>query len=132
MKYALTRIRAVQRTGQTFKPARPFDIDAELAPALGAFNKKDAQPVHVRFSKDVGIFILERPWHKKQETLENADGPVDVKLNVSLTPELDAILLPWAGHMRVLSPASLIGRMRAAGEALMRDHPDDSDLDVGS
>jgi hypothetical protein len=33
------------------------------------------------------------------------------------------ILLPYAGHMKVLSPAPLIGRMRAAGEALKRDHP---------
>ena len=80
--------------------------------------------MHVRFSKDVGIFIVERPWHKKQETVENADGTVDVKLNVSLTPELDMILLPYAGHMKVLSPAPLIGRMRAAGEALKRDHPE--------
>jgi hypothetical protein len=54
---------------------------------------------------------------------------------VSLTPEWSghdiactqcSLLLPWAGHMKVLSPAPLIGRMRAAGEALVRDHPEAS------
>ena len=49
---------------------------------------------------------------------------MDVKLNVSLTPELDAILLPFAGHVKVFSPAPLIGRMRAYGDALKRDHPE--------
>ena len=36
--------------------------------------------------------------------------------------QLDAILLPFAGHVKVLSPAPLIGRMRAFGDALKRDH----------
>ena len=31
---------------------------------------------------------------------------------------------PVAGHMQVLSPAPLIERMRAAGDALKRDHPE--------
>ncbi len=40
IKYALTRIRSARRTGTTFKPARPFDIHAELDDSLGAFNPK--------------------------------------------------------------------------------------------
>jgi predicted DNA-binding transcriptional regulator YafY len=78
--------------------------------------------VHVRFSKDTAIFILERPWHSKQVTEQNADGTVDVKLNVCLSPELDSLILPWAGHVKVLSPAPLRARIQAAGEALVRDH----------
>jgi predicted DNA-binding transcriptional regulator YafY len=124
IKYALTRIRSATRTGKRFVPHRPFDIEVELDPALGAFNSKKTELVHAQFSKEVAIFIHERKWHKKQLTKENADGTVDVKLNVSLTPELDAILLPFAGHMTVFSPAPLRERMREFGEALMRDHAD--------
>ena len=102
IKYALTRIRAATRTGQTFQPARPFDIHAKLDCGLGAFNDKKTEAVHIRFSADVATFIPERKWHRKQETIVNHDGTVDVKLNVCLTPELDALLLPWAGHMKVL------------------------------
>jgi predicted DNA-binding transcriptional regulator YafY len=122
IKYALTRIRSASRTGQRFVPARPFDIDAEVDHCLGTFNQKETEFVHVRFSKDAAIFILERPWHTKQVTEQNADGSVEVKLNVCLSPELDSLLLPWAGHMKVLSPAPLRQRMRAFGEALIRDH----------
>ena len=37
--------------------------------------------------------------------------------------QLDMILLPFAGQMKVLSPAPLIERMNAKGDALKRDHP---------
>ena len=78
--------------------------------------------MHVRFSKDAAVFIRERPWHSKQVTEQNPDGTVDLKLNVCLSPELDSLILPWAGHVKVLSPAPLRARMRAFGEALIRDH----------
>ena len=55
------RARQAMRTGKRFTPARRFDMHAELDLALGAFNLKDAQEVHVRFSKGVAVFILERP-----------------------------------------------------------------------
>ena len=122
MKYALTRIRSATRTGRRFVPNRPFEIEAEVDHCLGTFNQKETEFVHVRFSKDVAVFILERPWHTKQVTEQNADGTVDVKLNVCLSPELDSLILPWAGHVKVLSPAPLRQRIRAFGEVLIRDH----------
>jgi hypothetical protein len=53
---------------------------------------------------------------------EHADGSVEVKLKVCLTPELDNLILPWAGHVQAVSPAPLRKKMREYGEALIRDH----------
>jgi len=122
MKYALTRIREARRTGSLFKPTRSFNIDAELKTGLGAFNQKKTEAIHVRFDAEAAPFILERRWHQSQTTQLHAEGMLDLKMQVCLAPELDSLLLPWAGKMRVISPDSLRGRMRAYGEALVRDH----------
>ena len=122
MKYALSRIRSAKRTGRTFHPTRLFDIHVELGPGLGAYNKKDTHRVHVRFTDEAAPYILERKWHDTQVTTENSDGTVDVTMQVCVAPELDNILLPWAGKMRVLGPELLRERFRGIGEALARDH----------
>ena len=76
-----------------------------------------------RFDAEVATFILERYWHETQEFTQNADGTVEVRMQVCLSPEVDMMLLPWAGHMEVLSPPELQDHFHEIGESLKRRHP---------
>ena len=100
--------------------------------AWGTLNQKETVLVHARFSKDVAIFILERPWHRKQVTEQNADGSVEVKLNVCLSPELEQPHPAVGGACEGVIPRPLIDRMRVAGEALLRDHPASKTVESGA
>lgn len=122
LKIALTRIRSVERTARLFTRAKPFDIYKELRHGLGAFNKKNVVPVHVRFSPVAAPYILERDWHESLKLEPQEDGSLDLRLTAPLTPELDNILLPWAGNMEVLEPAKLREGMRDFGAALVETH----------
>ena len=125
LKIALTRIRSVERTARLFTPAKSFDIYKELRPGLGVFNKKDVVPVHVRFSPYAAPYILERTWHESLKLELNKDGSLDLRMTAPLTPELDNLLLPWAGNMEVLGPVKLRAKMREHGAALIAAHAGD-------
>jgi predicted DNA-binding transcriptional regulator YafY len=121
-KYALTRIKEVQQTGNHFKPTRKFDIYEELGTGVGAYNLEKTSDVRIRFDAEVATYILEKNWHDSQVLTQNADGSVEVQMQVCLSPELDNLVLPWAGRMEVLSPPELRERIRTMGEALVARH----------
>jgi predicted DNA-binding transcriptional regulator YafY len=120
-KFALTRIGALEPTGRRCEP-RAFDIDERVRRGMGAFDDKDAVDVELRFSPKVAGLILERPWHKRQEVTEQADGGITVKLRVAHSPELEGSILRWAGDVEVVTPGALRKRMRELGQRLERAH----------
>jgi predicted DNA-binding transcriptional regulator YafY len=122
-KYALTRIKGVEQTGNHFKPVRKFDIKVELGPGVGAHNEEETSDVRIRFDADVATYILEKNWHDTQVITQNADGTVEVQMQVCLSPELDNLILPWAGKMTVLSPPELQDHVHKVGESLVARHP---------
>jgi proteasome accessory factor B len=117
-KYALTRISGLEQTGMHFKPIGKFDIQKELGPGLGAFNEEEQVDVKIHFDAPVAPFILEKNWHDTRTVTQLADGSVEVRLHVCLSPELDILILPWAGHVEVISPPELREHVRNLGEAL--------------
>ena len=106
-KYALTRIKGVEQTGAHFKPVRKFDIKVELGTGIGAHNEEETHEVRVRFDAEVATYILERKWHYTAVKPQNADGTVEVRMQVCPSPEVDLLLLPWAEYLEVLSPPEL-------------------------
>ena len=121
-KYALTRIKRVEPTGNHFRPLGKIDMDKELGPGVGAFNLEDQVDVRIRFDADVATHILEKKWHESQVVTQNADGTVEVRMQVCLSPELDNVILPWAEKMEVLSPPDLRERMVKVGDVLKARH----------
>ncbi len=53
--------------------------------------------MHIHFSPAAAIFII------GLQTEQSPDRSVEVELNVCLLPELDRLILPWTGHVKVLS-----------------------------
>ena len=122
-KYALTRIKGVEQTGNHFAPVRKFDIKVELGPGVGAHNEEKTHDVRVRFDADVATYILERMWHDTQVMTQHPDGTVEVQMQVCLSPELDMLLLPWAKSLQILSPPELQYHFNEIGESLRARHP---------
>jgi predicted DNA-binding transcriptional regulator YafY len=120
-KFALTRIGKLEPTGRVCR-ARKFDVDERVERGMGAFDGKDAVEVELRFSPKVAPLILERPWHKRQEVTEHADGGITLKLRVTHSPELEGAVLRWAGDVEVVSPGKLRRRMWELGDAVKRVH----------
>lgn len=106
--FAVSRIKSLKSTGDTFVMADDFDPDAVFRFALGAIAGDAPTDVVVEFDAAESRWVGERSWHHSQRTETLPGGRLRVTLQVAVTPELRKWILGYGASARVLAPPRLI------------------------
>ena len=78
--YALSRIKNIKVTSESFEIASDFDINKVIDPSFGIwYNKEPAVEYELLFVPKIKNYIIEREWHPDQKIIENEDGSVTLK-----------------------------------------------------
>lgn len=119
--YALDRIVAVEPTDQAFIPrSQDFDLAEYYDDMIGVSRRQDSQPEEVRLwvsSRDYP-YIKTKPLHGSQKDIEVAKDGMIITIDVILNYELEQQLLSFGAGVKVLSPESLVEKMKGHANRL--------------
>lgn len=104
--FRLDRIETLEVTGAIFA-GRTFDADAYFDAAFGMHRGDAAHEVHLRFSAYQSRWMREETWHPSQHVTENADGTLDLMMEVEGLPALVRWVLSYGPEVEVIGPPAL-------------------------
>ena len=90
-----------------------FDPGVYFKSAVG-INRPDEAPQYIvlRFASTQGKYVLTQPIHESQEVVEENDEYITLRLDVTPTYELYALILGWGAQVEVLEPAEVREQVR--------------------
>ena len=95
------------------------DPEEHFKDSFGIFRGENPVEVRLAFDKELASFVKERSWHPSQQITSKADGTLEVRLHVALTPELQQWVLVFGAQVSVLAPLVLRDQILAeAGKIL--------------
>lgn len=103
--YALDRIQALERTGESFKMPKGFDVDALFRDSYGIYLPEDEKPVLVKLkaTEREAAYLQDLPLHPSQVSL----GEGLFALRVIPNPNFIMELCSRADRLEVLEPLEL-------------------------
>lgn len=109
LTFAPARIRAIEKTGETFSVPADFNINEFLKGAFQVYCDSDQRPraVRLRFKGLAATIIAERNWHPSQILTRHPDGTVLLELSLHSLVEVRRMVLSWGGDCEVLAPQEL-------------------------
>lgn len=118
--FALSRIKAILPTGETFEPADSNrSIKDYIRLNFGLLAGKTQMRVCLKFSPAVRPWVTEQVWHADQQQKLQADGSLCLTFPVADLREVKREILKFGSEVEVLSPAALrreikseIGKMK--------------------
>jgi|GEM_PF-1313375 len=139
--YVLAERTDESRTRYCFRFARMSDVDASVErfvyPSKSAFNPLGMlatgfgihvslpgaiEEIEVKLTGPWANYALTHLWHPIQETVDNGDGTVTVRLRVRLCPEIETWILGFGEFASVLKPAALRETVAARARAAAARH----------
>lgn len=121
--FALTRLTDVAETGATFERPRDFSVAEMFSGSFSAFETGTVEQVALALDPFAARLAGERKWHPSQELVSRADGGAELRLAVSVAPDLINWILSWGAHAEVLRPASLRATIAATAKAMAQKYP---------
>lgn len=106
--FALDRIQSLSVTEDRFEPTELAE-DA-FAHSLGV-NQGPPERIEVVFEPHIARYVKERVWHPSQQTQEDADGRLIVRLDVCNDWALRSWILGFGPLARVVSPPELASQI---------------------
>ena len=114
--YALDRIVSIEECKtHTFKENTFFDPEHYFDDIIGVTKDLNSKPqmIRLRVDSDQAPYIITKPLHSSQEIVkEEADGSIEVTLNVVINLELEREILGFGNNIEVLSPRLLRHRIK--------------------
>lgn len=105
--FTLSRMKDVKLT-QSFQPDPHYSDRVNIDPNFGIWtNDNPPEKIELLFDKDINTYILERQWHKNQQSHQNPDGSVYLSFESNQTQEIMFWILKFGSKVKVLSPQSL-------------------------
>jgi len=117
-RFALPRIKSTQLEKNRFERQAGFSAEKFLANAFGAFGGSENIEVRIRFDAFAATFVQERFWHPTEKFKVLPRGFVEFSMHVPRLEEVEAWVLGWGGHAKVLGPPQLIEMVRSSGRAI--------------
>lgn len=110
--FALDRILAMERTGETFKMPRDFDVDALFRDSYGIYLPEGQEPVLVKLkaTERESAYLRDLPLHPSQLNI----GPGLFALRVIPNPNFIMELCKRADRLEVLEPLEVRQAVRQA------------------
>ena len=109
--FLLDRVLAVEVTGERFEEPEGY-TPADLTGSAFGLVEGESFELQVRFAAPVAHLVRERRWHPSQILVEEPDGSVLLRMEVSGEKEVLAWLYSFLPHVRVLAPATLAEAFR--------------------
>jgi predicted DNA-binding transcriptional regulator YafY len=103
--FAVERMLSLSMTEEKFEP---MDLpDDAFAHSLGVNQGTPPERIEIRFEPRIARYVKERVWHPSQQTSEEADGTLAMRLNVCNDWALRSWILGFGPLARVVSPPEL-------------------------
>ncbi len=120
----LDRFRKATALDEWFKPVEEEEVDRRLGESMGVFGGGKPRNFKIRISALAAPWVLEDPWHSKQEVQRRKDGSIVLVVQAAHDLEVIPRVLALGGEAEVLAPASC---RRAIAETIrkMADPYDD-------
>lgn len=115
--FAVSRIAAVESTGNRFEVPLRFDAAAWVRERFGVTGGERRLQVRLRFSPRVAEYIRRRIWHPSQQIMERRDGGLELRMTTTGWKEVVRWVLSWQPDVTVLAPK----RLRERVEEKMRE-----------
>ena len=94
-------------------------IDEKLKNSGGVWTDASTPvDVVVRFPKNCGLALQERPYHQSQKVVPAGKGTVELTLHVPVDQDLVQWLLMWGEHVTVEQPDELKKELKRVGKAI--------------
>ncbi len=116
--FALPRIASPKNLRRKFTRPKDFSLEAMLGDSFSAFETKNAQKITILLDPMAAALAGERRWHPSQKIVLRKDGSAELSLKVGLAPDLEAWILGWGSHAKVLSPVALRDRIKATAQMI--------------
>ena len=117
--FALARLRGVEATGAAFKKPEGFSVSEMFSGSFSAFQSGKVERVVLRLDAFAARLAAERKWHPSQR-IDEKKGGAELRLEVSIAPDLENWILSWGAHAEVLKPKSLRATISAAAKAMAK------------
>lgn len=118
--FALTRLGEVAETGLTFKRPADFSVSEMFSGSFSAFQTGAVERVVLWLDAFAARLAAERKWHPSQDLRVAKDGTAELRLDVSIAPDLENWILSWGEHAEVRKPKALRERIAASAKAMAR------------
>ena len=107
--YALDRITALERTGETFKMPSGFNVDSEFEASFGIYLPEGEKPslVKIRTTLREAAYLQDLPLHPSQHLVKREGDHCLFALRVIPNPDFVMELLRHGNRLEVLEPESL-------------------------
>ncbi|MBL7815771.1 MAG: WYL domain-containing protein [Saprospiraceae bacterium] len=104
--YALDRIERLVPTTYPFMPNREIDFDTFFQNRIGItmYGHEPFDTVVLRVQQPRASYMLTKPWHNSQITLEQTPQYVDFQFEILINKELEAQVLEFGKDVEVLQP----------------------------
>jgi predicted DNA-binding transcriptional regulator YafY len=110
--FYLSRIRGAKKLSITFTRPAAVDPNEFLRDSLGIYTGTEPTDIVLRFRDWAATVVNERAWHPSQKSRKDRDGATEVKMRVSVTPELERWLWSWGEAVEVVAPLTLRSKLR--------------------
>ncbi len=118
--FALTRLSAVADTGRRFARPKDFSVAEMFAGSFSAFQTGKVERVVLELDAFAARLAAERRWHPSQELRPGPDGGAELRLEVSIAPDLINWILSWGEHAEVRKPRALRETIAATAKAMAK------------
>lgn len=120
--FALARLSTVSETGATFSKPRNFSVTEMFAGSFSAFQSGTVERVTLKLDAFAARLVTERKWHPSQEIRKLKSGGVELRMDVTIAPDLENWILSWGAHAEVLKPRALRDRIAAVAKAMVKKY----------
>jgi len=107
----LQRIKSIEIINDYNLAAPEFNIETFRQNRFGVFGG-DIQTVKLFIKHEYAIYFRNRSWHPSQKTTKNTDGSLLLEMEIPLSPELITWILGWHEGIKVVSPKSLVYKIK--------------------
>lgn len=116
--FKVDRIRSASQTGLGFARQPDFDLETYLGTDWGLMRGLGlpVEEVVLRFSPPASRWVAEERWHGSQQVIPLADGRVEFRVTIQVTPEFQRWVFRYGRDVDIVAPESL--RVWMADEAL--------------
>lgn len=118
--YALSRMKDMEITDETFSIPDDFDISKHVDLSFGIWNNT-ISPVEYEllFSPSIANYILEREWHVGQKMMQKKDGSVLLKFKSNQKEQVFSWVFSFGIAVTVLNPPELVEKIKSEANAIV-------------
>jgi len=120
--FKLDRIAGVELLDTRFKPRGDFDPEEFFDHSIGIFRTAKAQRFRVKISRERAAWAIESALHPKQKIEPQEDSGVIITIDQAYEEEVLPLILGLGEHAELLEPKPLREKLRAIGEAMVKQY----------